>query len=157
MGLIENRQQIDDHFVGQLVPWGEVIDKTPYDMAGLLLPTDTDMAHVVAWFSHVQILAIDFTAAFDGRGFSQAWMLRNRYGWRGLLRAEGGLIADQLAYAEQMGFDQIRLKPHNIDSIEKLTSAWQAPVWRYQPDAAPEMSILEARRRARNMAKHAAA
>ena len=44
----------------------------------------------------------------DGRGFTLARLLREK-GYRGRLRAVGGLIADQYAMARRVGFDEVRI------------------------------------------------
>ena len=73
----------------------------------LLLGPDTDPAVLgdhLAW----PLIAIDFPAMTDGRGFTLARMLREQ-GYAGRLRAVGGLIADQYAMARRVGFDEVRI------------------------------------------------
>ncbi|MCT4333016.1 DUF934 domain-containing protein [Paracoccus sp. YLB-12] len=59
---------------------------------------------------HCTLLAIDFPAFTDGRGFSLARRLRE-LGYRGRLRATGRLIADQYAMARRVGFDEVEVAP----------------------------------------------
>ncbi|MFT4014204.1 MAG: DUF934 domain-containing protein [Paracoccus sp. (in: a-proteobacteria)] len=54
------------------------------------------------------LLAVDFPAFSDGRGFTLARLLREK-GYQGRLRAVGGLIADQYAMARRVGFDEVRI------------------------------------------------
>ena len=51
------------------------------------------------------MIAIDFPKFTDGRGYSIARLLRERYGYRGELRAIGDIQRDQLYYLRQVGFD----------------------------------------------------
>ncbi len=56
------------------------------------------------------LIAIEFPAMTDGRGFSLARILRE-LGYRGRLRATGRLIADQYAMARRVGFDEVQIAP----------------------------------------------
>ena len=51
------------------------------------------------------VIAIDFPAFTDGRGYSHARLLRERYRYAGELRAIGDVGRDQLYYLAQCGFD----------------------------------------------------
>ncbi|GMG88141.1 DUF934 domain-containing protein [Biformimicrobium ophioploci] len=51
------------------------------------------------------VIAIQFNAFTDGRGFSVARMLREQYGYAGQLLATGAFIRDQLSYLVRCGFD----------------------------------------------------
>ncbi|MFV0383421.1 DUF934 domain-containing protein [Paracoccus sp. (in: a-proteobacteria)] len=57
---------------------------------------------------HRDLVAIEFPAFGDGRGFSLARRLR-ALGFDGTLRATGGLIADQYAMARRVGFDEVQI------------------------------------------------
>ncbi|WP_425589963.1 DUF934 domain-containing protein [Pseudomonas rossensis] len=35
------------------------------------------------WFSYLPLIALDFASFRDGRGYSQAYLLRTRLGWTG--------------------------------------------------------------------------
>jgi uncharacterized protein (DUF934 family) len=51
------------------------------------------------------VIAIDFPQFTDGRGYSHARLLRERYRYAGELRAIGDIQRDQLYYLAQCGFD----------------------------------------------------
>jgi uncharacterized protein (DUF934 family) len=53
----------------------------------------------------LQVIAIDFPQFTDGRGYSHARLLRERYHYAGELRAIGDIGRDQLYYLAQCGFD----------------------------------------------------
>jgi len=68
----------------------------------------------------METILIDFPAYTDGRGFSLAKQLRTKYGYEGLLVADGPLIPDQYAFALQCGFSAVHiddetLKRHTIE------------------------------------------
>ncbi|MDQ7776161.1 DUF934 domain-containing protein [Paracoccus aminovorans] len=73
----------------------------------VVLAPGTDLATLDDYLGH-ELLAIDFPAMTDGRGFSLARLLRQK-GYKGRLRAVGGLIADQYAMARRVGFDEVRI------------------------------------------------
>jgi uncharacterized protein (DUF934 family) len=52
---------------------------------------------------------VEFAKSGEGRGFSQARMLRERYGYEGELRARGALGRDQLFFLARCGFDAFDL------------------------------------------------
>ncbi|WP_199260967.1 DUF934 domain-containing protein [Paracoccus binzhouensis] len=80
----------------------------PDDGAELvILAPDTDPATLDDYLEQA-LIAIEFPAMTDGRGFSLARILRER-GYKGRLRAVGGLIADQYAMARRVGFDEMRI------------------------------------------------
>ncbi|RFB80588.1 DUF934 domain-containing protein [Methylovirgula sp. 4M-Z18] len=54
------------------------------------------------------LIAINFPAFSDGRGFSLAKTLRN-HGFKGTLRATGPLIADQYFHTLGCGFDEVEI------------------------------------------------
>ncbi|WP_461310275.1 DUF934 domain-containing protein [Azonexus hydrophilus] len=59
---------------------------------------------------HLALIAINFPKFVDGRGYSSAALLRQRYGYRGELRAVGDVLHDQLFYLRRVGFDSYALK-----------------------------------------------
>jgi uncharacterized protein (DUF934 family) len=72
---------------------------------GVWLKPDTEPADLVEHFAAFGVIAIDFPVFRDGRGYSIARLLRDRYQWRGELRAIGDVLRDQLFYMERCGFD----------------------------------------------------
>ncbi|MBN1377882.1 MAG: DUF934 domain-containing protein [Gammaproteobacteria bacterium] len=56
-----------------------------------------------------QLIAIAFAEFKDGRGYSYARLLRERYGFQGELRAIGNILQDQIYYLHRCGFDSFDL------------------------------------------------
>ncbi|MEK6293743.1 MAG: DUF934 domain-containing protein, partial [Paraburkholderia tropica] len=65
---------------------------------------------VVADFDKIALIAIDFPVFRDGRGYSIARLLRERYGYKGEIRAIGDVLRDQLRFYERCGFDAYALR-----------------------------------------------
>jgi uncharacterized protein (DUF934 family) len=56
------------------------------------------------------LIAVNFPKFNDGRGFSIGRLLRERYGFRGQLRAIGDVLRDQLLFLRRCGFDAFALR-----------------------------------------------
>ncbi len=62
------------------------------------------------------LIAINFPRFADGRGYSNATLLRTRFGYRGEMRAIGDVLQDQLFYMKRVGFDSFAVRADkNID------------------------------------------
>lgn len=57
------------------------------------------------------LLAAHFPIFRDGRSFSTAALLRDRFGWQGEIRAIGDVLVDQLLQGARVGFDSFELRP----------------------------------------------
>jgi uncharacterized protein (DUF934 family) len=73
-------------------------------------PTD-EVEALVPHLGALNLIVVDFPKIGEGRGFSQARMLRQRYRYRGELRARGALKRDQLFFLARCGFDSFDLDP----------------------------------------------
>lgn len=51
------------------------------------------------------VIAVDFPKFSDGRGYTIAYLLRERLGYNGELRAIGDVLRDQMYYMQRAGFD----------------------------------------------------
>jgi uncharacterized protein (DUF934 family) len=92
------------------------------DGVGVWLSATDDPADIAADLEHLQVVAVNFKTFNDGRGYSTARLLRERYGWRGELRAVGDVLRDQLFYLARCGFDAFELR--DGDDIEEALAAF---------------------------------
>ena len=69
------------------------------------------------------VIAVDFPKFTDGRGYSIAYNLRKRLGYRGELRAIGDVLRDQLFSMHRVGFDAYAPRPDRdiYDTLKGLT------------------------------------
>jgi len=79
------------------------------DIGVWLAPAD-DPADLATDVAQLPLVAVDFPQFADGRGYSTARLLRQRYGFKGELRAIGDVQRDQLAYLVQCGFDAFAIR-----------------------------------------------
>lgn len=61
--------------------------------------------------NELPVVAVNFPKFSDGRGYSIARLLRERYGYRNELRAIGDVLLDQLQFMKRCGFDAYALRP----------------------------------------------
>ena len=76
---------------------------------GVLLGPADEPAEIAPDLERLALVAVEFPVFTDGRGFSIARLLRQRYGWRGELRAVGDVLRDALFYMARCGFDTFAL------------------------------------------------
>jgi len=81
-----------------------------FSLHGLWLAPDDEVEVLRLWLAVLPLIAIDFPSFRDGRGYSQAYLLRTRLGWPGELRAIGDVLRDQLAHMRQCGFDAFAVR-----------------------------------------------
>ncbi|QWD83826.1 DUF934 domain-containing protein [Polynucleobacter sp. MWH-P3-07-1] len=66
------------------------------------------------------LVAADFPIFRDGRSFSTAALLRERFNWSGEIRAIGDVLIDQLVLGARSGFDSFALRAdQNLDMALK--------------------------------------
>ncbi len=76
---------------------------------GLLLQPDDKVEDVAADVARFVLIAVNFPKFVDGRGYSTAALLRQRYCYTGELRAVGNVLHDQLFFMKRVGFDSYAL------------------------------------------------
>ena len=81
---------------------------------------------------------VNFPKFGDGRGYSIGRLLRERYGYRGELRAVGHITRDLLFYLESCGFDAFELRPGEdpqeaLAGFDDFSESYQASVARPLP------------------------
>jgi sulfate adenylyltransferase subunit 2 len=78
--------------------------------AGVWLSPSDEPAELESDISALPLIAVDFPKFTDGRGYSTARLLRERYRFEGELRAIGDVLRDQLFALAQCGFDAFALR-----------------------------------------------
>ncbi len=76
---------------------------------GLVLASDEAPEQIEA-LGRLPLIAIDFPKFGDGRGYTSARLLRDRFEYKGELRAVGEVLRDQLFYMARCGIDSFALK-----------------------------------------------
>jgi uncharacterized protein (DUF934 family) len=105
---------------------------------GVRLEAHEDPGSLAADLGALALIEVNFPAFGDGRGFSTARLLRERYGYRGELRATGVVVRDHLYFMEQCGFDAFALREGEnpaeaLAGRDDFSEAYQASAARPQP------------------------
>ncbi len=103
---------------------------------GIRLKSDQPPALIADDLASFDLVALEFPGFKDGRAYSYARLLRERYGFTGELRAVGQVLRDQLLFMHRCGFDSFEVADNGALDHEAL-DAWreaagEISVW-YQP------------------------
>jgi uncharacterized protein (DUF934 family) len=110
------------HRLLTLEQWHAVRAEWPQGVAvGVMLPNDADVEDLAADLPRLALVALKFPKWVDGRAYSQARLLRARYGYKGEIRATGEVLVDMLPLLQRTGFDAVVLR-----ADQKLESARRA-------------------------------
>jgi len=77
---------------------------------GLIIQPDERVEDIAGDLEYFIVIAVNFPKFVDGRGYSTASLLRQRYAYQGELRAVGDVLHDQLFFMRRVGFDSYALK-----------------------------------------------
>jgi uncharacterized protein (DUF934 family) len=97
---------------------------------GVWLAGADDPSPIAPWLPQLPLVAVDFPKFTDGRGYSVAYLLRSRFGYRGELRAIGDVLPDQLFFMRRVGFDAFAVRPDKdirqaLRSLQPFSDAYQ--------------------------------
>lgn len=92
-----------------LIPLAALASLGPAKVGGVYLKSTDDVRALAPFLAQIQRVAVVFDVFMDGRGFSQARILRDELGYTGELAACGHYIQDQLLYLKRCGFDRFQL------------------------------------------------
>ncbi len=112
---------------------------------GIRLKSDQSPALIADDLSHFDVVALEFPRFTDGRAYSYARLLRERYDYKGEVRAVGDVLRDQFLFMHRCGFDAFEV------ADDAALGAWlkamtEFSVW-YQPAADDRTPVMMLRRR----------
>lgn len=83
---------------------------------------DDDLDALADFLPLFEMIALEFPNFKDGRSYSHARLLRERFGFRGELRAVGDVLRDQLFFMRRCGIDvfQVREDKDAEDALKGL-------------------------------------
>ena len=110
---------------------------------GVIWPNDRRLTELAPWIDRLGLIALVFPKFKDGRAYSQARLLRERYGFRGELRATGEVLRDQFQFLLRSGFDAFEVKKP-ADAAVFVEAAARFSVF-YQPSADGRLPALRRR------------
>ena len=106
---------------------------------GVRLSNTQNLAQVAPDLPLFDLVALEFPKFVDGRAFSQARLLRQRYGYGKELRAVGNVLRDQLQFMHRCGFDAFEIAA--ADAVEQWRAA-TAEIDVFYPPAADDAATV---------------
>jgi uncharacterized protein (DUF934 family) len=76
---------------------------------GVEWPNNRAVAELEPYLDRLAVIVLAFPNFKDGRGYTQARVLRERYGFVGELRAAGQILRDQFLFLVRAGFDALEV------------------------------------------------
>jgi len=113
---------------------------------GLKLSSEQTPGEIHEDLHHFDVIALEFPVFTDGRSYSNARRLRQRYGYEGEVRAVGEVLRDQYLAFARCGFDALEVSDDETEKgYQAAMSAISTP---FQPalDQAPTAMSLRQRR-----------
>ena len=154
--IIKNNRIVDDAWRVLKLAEGETPESIALPSAGTLLPLAVWLVRkeeilargtpvgvwldssegpeaIAADLAHFAIIGINFPKFADGRGYSTARLLRERYGYKGEVRAIGDVLQDQLFFMKRCGFDAYAVREDKdieaaLAGLRDFSEAYQAAV-----------------------------
>jgi len=159
--IIKNGQIVDDGWQVLKLAEGQTPESLILPVAPTLLPLAVWAARkteilatgnpVGVWLDSVEgpepiasdlarfaVIGVNFPKFTDGRGYSSARLLRERYGYAGEIRAIGDVLRDQLFYMKRCGIDAFAVREDKdieaaLAGLKVFSEAYQAAVDQPQP------------------------
>lgn len=110
---------------------------------GVLWPNNRAVPELVPHLDRLALVALVFPSFRDGRAYSQARLLRERYGFRGELRATGDILQDEFVFLIRSGFDALEVKKDG--DVAAFADALKRYSVFYQPAGDGRVSALRRR------------
>jgi uncharacterized protein (DUF934 family) len=115
---------------------------------GLRLHSDQSPEAIADDIQHFALIALEFPKFRDGRAYSYARLLRERYGFKGELRAVGDVLMEQVFFMVRTGFDAFDLQQSPDPVADFQTALRDFSVW-YQPTGDGRPTAMQLRHRTR--------
>lgn len=159
--IIKNHQAVADEFTVLKLAEGETVESISLPAGAIVVPLAMWNARKVelqsrgtpigVWLDVTEgpeaiagelgsfaVIGVNFPKFTDGRGYSTARLLRERYRYAGELRAIGDVLHDQLFLMARCGFDAFALKEGKdvakaVNAFATFKTPYQAAVDQPQP------------------------
>jgi len=105
---------------------------------GVRLSGGDAVADIAADLPELALVVVEIPALADGRAFSHARLLRDRFGYTGEVRALGGFIRDQVYFLARVGVNAFEPVPETnlealLPALTEFTVNYQAAADQKQP------------------------
>jgi len=98
---------------------------------GVWIDSHEEPEELIEDLEKLPVIAINFPKFGDGRGYSYARLLRDRFNYKGELRAIGDVLQDQLFYMQRCGFNAFAVRADRdincaLTALTTFSSSYQA-------------------------------
>lgn len=144
--LVKNQQIVEDIWtlletIPDYVPSNAIV---PYDQLdstqamAAWIEGDAEIEEVGENLATLDLVAVHIPGFADGRALSLATLLRNRFGFKGELRAIGEVLPDLTPFLRRCGYDAFELADEEaattaIECMQSMSGFYQASVIDTQP------------------------
>ena len=97
---------------------------------GVVLSPAHHVEQLAPDLEYFSLIAAEFSGPSEGRGYTQARLLRERWNFKGELRATGYVRRDQLFFMARCGFNSFELPEADLEDAHTAFSTFSAA---YQP------------------------
>jgi uncharacterized protein (DUF934 family) len=115
---------------------------------GVIWPNNRDVDDLVPYLDRLAVVALVFPSFRDGRAYSEARLLRERFQYRGELRATGQVLRDQFVFMLRAVFDAFEVKKQSDAEAFALTVKRYSVF--YQPTGDGRLTALHRRMQLRH-------
>ena len=108
----------------------DALSRNPAQL-GLRVPNTVAPSDIGADAAQCSLIVLNFPKFGDGRAYSQARVLRERFAFKGELRATGDVLRDQLLFMQRCGFNAFEVPEKAIEenwiaALDEFTNFYQA-------------------------------
>ena len=105
---------------------------------GIRLSGDDPLEEIIADLDKFELIVLNFPAFTDGRCYSFARLLRDRYNYKGEIRAQGDILYDQLFYMAQCGINSFEMASSDqlsdaMVAFDDFSESYQTTVLKPEP------------------------
>ena len=154
MQIIKDRNIVEDNWLHlddeaelvlgnitvSLARWQEQHDTLKQHQGGLgiRLTGDDPLEEIIPDLASFSLITLIFPAFTDGRCYSFARLLRDRYGYEGEIRAQGDILYDQLFYMTQCGINSFEMANEDriadaLVAFDDFSESYQATALKSEP------------------------
>lgn len=98
---------------------------------GVRIEPSDSIEPIAAYLPKLTLIELNFPELSDGRLFSHAWLLRNRYGYTGEVRATGHYMPEQVFYLSRVGVNAFC--PDKAEDLDVTLTNLNDFTVKYQP------------------------
>lgn len=128
--------------IKRLLDEGETLARRPGKI-GVVIRSSEAVEEIACYIPQLSLIAVDFPGYRDGRGFTTARLLRERYHYTGALRAIGDVLQDLIFFMLRCGFNEFVLKAKDPEAAFARAARTFTKV--YQPAADGRETINDLR------------